>query len=363
MSVKLSLQALRALSPQGALGAQSRRALRVAALPLAAALTLTLSGCGNPFVDDLREFVENSGKTAPPTIPPLPPAQEFAPVAFTGADASDPFAPRRSARALNGGEAPDANRKKEFLETIALDAIRMNGYMTRGGRDYAMVTANGSMVMIQPGNHMGLNYGKVIKITPDGIGLVETVQDDRGAWIYKNAILPMSAPNQPEVKEGDIFKDGEGAAQESAAMGAGAASGAAKKTVPVIPPVPGPLTNQASPAGGPTASAPGAVGAGQGALGVNPSASLGPALAPSATPTGSSANLGPNLGSPSNAGTALRPDAAKPSPVSPGAFSAPNSAFRQAPQSPSSPTPSTGATGATTTSNGMTSTGDVPLAK
>jgi type IV pilus assembly protein PilP len=185
----------------------ARAARRFAWPALALAAAVSLSGCGNPFVDDLRQFVDQSGKGATAHIPPLPPVQEFAPLAFTGAAGPDPFSPRHAIKNANAGEAPDANRKKEYLEGFALDALKMVGVIQRGGQSFALIaTPDGALVMAQPGNHMGLNYGRVTGIDADGIKLVEEVQDDTGSWQVKDASVRMAgspAPDQGDDKGGE----------------------------------------------------------------------------------------------------------------------------------------------------------------
>jgi type IV pilus assembly protein PilP len=42
--------------------------------------------------------------------------------------------------------------------------------------------SDGTIYRVQVGNHMGKNYGKIIRISPDKIELMEIVPDKPGTW-------------------------------------------------------------------------------------------------------------------------------------------------------------------------------------
>ncbi|OYV27812.1 MAG: hypothetical protein B7Z82_04290, partial [Halothiobacillus sp. 20-54-6] len=59
---------------------------------------------------------------------------------------------------------------------------------------YALVRdGDGVIHEIQVGNYMGLNYGKVVKISTDKITLEEIVPDGQGGWRTQSAIVQQNA--------------------------------------------------------------------------------------------------------------------------------------------------------------------------
>lgn len=156
--------------------------------------TLMLSGCANNM-SDLTQKVDRilarpGGKIEP--IPEMKPLPKFS---YVETKDRTPFEPAVTQTANNGsGITPDMNRPKEPLEMYPLDALSMKGVLERKGTTYALVRdGDGVIHEIQVGNYMGLNYGKVVKITPDKITLEEIVPDGQGGWRKQTAIVQQNA--------------------------------------------------------------------------------------------------------------------------------------------------------------------------
>ncbi len=81
---------------------------------------LSLAGCGDRHLDDVRKFVKDSDKLPPGRIPPLPEVKPYEAFSYDAYDLVDPFKPRKivppKAVAGAGGIQPDFNRRKEPLE-------------------------------------------------------------------------------------------------------------------------------------------------------------------------------------------------------------------------------------------------------
>ena len=97
----------------------------------------------------------------------------------------DPFQPvekntDNSTVDIAGGNGikPDTERRKEELEAYSLDTLRMVGTLTNAKGLWGLIKAkDGTIHRVQVGNHMGQNYGKIIRILEDKIELMEIVPD------------------------------------------------------------------------------------------------------------------------------------------------------------------------------------------
>lgn len=147
-----------------------------------------LSGCASQ-IDDLQEFV-STAKTQPKLpIKPLPPIPDYNPIPYEGLSLADPFFPRRMIVGEAGGSKagtpppPDANRPKEFLESVALDQLKMVGFFFNAQkRPVALIQVPDKKIyMVGTGQHMGMNYGKVVKLDEDGVLIKEQVYE-LGQW-------------------------------------------------------------------------------------------------------------------------------------------------------------------------------------
>lgn len=147
---------------------------------------IVLAGCSSAVTSDLQDFVEKSGKQFVGKVDPLPPIKKFVAVPYSGANMNDPFAKQPTPDEIVGSNAPDPNRKKEFLEGFGLEQLKLVGYVEKKGKPHGLVKSpDGTTNIVMIGHHLGLNYGKIVEIRPDSLQLVETVQDGKGIWIER----------------------------------------------------------------------------------------------------------------------------------------------------------------------------------
>ncbi|RPE67548.1 type IV pilus assembly protein PilP [Tibeticola sediminis] len=168
---------------------------------LGLALVWGLSGCSDGGPEDLQQWMREQRAQVKATVPPLPEPKKFSPQAYLGAGALDPFSRERLAQALRaqGGNAasnaalvaPELNRRKEPLESVPLDAMKMVGSLNRNGQPVALIKVDNLIYQVRPGNYLGLNYGKIVKITETEVVLREIVQDAAGEWIERQATLQL----------------------------------------------------------------------------------------------------------------------------------------------------------------------------
>jgi type IV pilus assembly protein PilP len=168
---------------------------RLAALGACAAL---LSACGAEL-DELRSWMEQQKREVKPNVTPMSPPRKFDPQPYAGADGVEPFSNQKLAVALKRDErapssllATELNRRKEPLEAYPLDSMSMVGSMNRLGRPYALLKVDGLLYQVKPGDYIGQNYGRILRIDEGEIVLREVVQDAAGEWIERNSTLQLA---------------------------------------------------------------------------------------------------------------------------------------------------------------------------
>ena len=157
---------------------------------------LTLQGCQDRNMGDLKDFVQSAYKDEKPKIEPLPEIEPFVSFEYVSDEESDPFSfdnvvsnRDEDAVAVGAGVRPDTNRIKEPLEDYPLDALRMVGTLSQEGVPWVIVkTTQGTAHLASLGMYMGQNEGKITQIVPDEqrVVLEETVADPAGRWVTRD---------------------------------------------------------------------------------------------------------------------------------------------------------------------------------
>lgn len=170
-------------------------------LPLACASAVLLTGCLGADQDDLVEWMRQERASVKPRIEQISEPKKFVPQAYTEVAAVEPFDNQRLLQALRRDStspavrsdliAPELNRAKEPLEAFPLDAMAMVGSLRRGGQRVALVTVDKLLYQVRVGNHLGQNYGRVMRIDETELALREIVQDAAGEWIERTATLQL----------------------------------------------------------------------------------------------------------------------------------------------------------------------------
>jgi type IV pilus assembly protein PilP len=158
-------------------------------------LVLAVSGCSNDGLGDLREFVANAHKDRKPSVEPIPEIKPHETFIYAASNLPDPFTPynKRAMVGKGNGLRPDMNRRKEPLEEFPLDALKMVGTLSRGKESWGVVQApDGTVYRVQKGNHLGQNYGTIIKVTEEKINLIEIIPGSLGGWVEREASLAIA---------------------------------------------------------------------------------------------------------------------------------------------------------------------------
>ena len=159
-----------------------------------------LSGCIGSEQEELQRWMAEQRAQVRPTVPPITEPKKFTPQAYTEGNAFEPFNMQKLTQALrrdsaqpstSGLIAPELARRKEALEAFPLDAMAMVGSMNRNGQPVALVTVDKLLYQVRVGNYLGLNYGRITRISETELALREIVQDAAGEWIERVATLQL----------------------------------------------------------------------------------------------------------------------------------------------------------------------------
>lgn len=157
---------------------------------------VVLSGCTGDM-NDLRQYVEETKSKYQGSVEPLPQFQPYQSHTYSVSSYRAPFdkpatAQEQEVATTNNGPTPDVQRRKEPLEFFPLDALLMVGTLEQKGEVWGLVKdPEGTIHRVQPGNHMGQNFGEIISIGEDSIDLMEIIPDGLGAWIERKASLTL----------------------------------------------------------------------------------------------------------------------------------------------------------------------------
>lgn len=175
--------------------------MRRAHVMVVIAAALLLSGCGGSDSEDLQQWMANQRNQTRPKVVPIAEPKVFTPESYSEGQAVEPFSKEKLTQALrrDAGQvisnaalvAPELARRKQALEAFPLDSMVMVGSMVTAGKPVALVKVNSLLYQVRPGDYLGQNYGRVMKINETEVALREIVQDAVGEWIERAAALQL----------------------------------------------------------------------------------------------------------------------------------------------------------------------------
>lgn len=168
---------------------------------LAAGLTvLALAACGTSGQEELQQWMTEQRAATKPKVQPIPEPKKFVPQAYTQEVSIDPFSKQKLTQALQRESAstsnaallaPELQRRKEPLEGFPLDAMKMVGFIMKEGQPVALLRVDNLLYQVRPGNYLGQNYGKIMKVGETEVVLREIVLDPTGDWTERAATLQL----------------------------------------------------------------------------------------------------------------------------------------------------------------------------
>lgn len=164
-------------------------------------IALLLGGCSSSDQDELQGWMDEQRAQTKPRIQPIPEPKKFSPQSYTEEASTDPFSKQKLTQALkresaqSAGNAalvaPELARRKEPLEGHPLDSMTMVGSLLKEGLPVALVRVDNLLYQVRPGNYLGQNFGKIVKVAETEVVLREIVQDASGEWIERTATLQL----------------------------------------------------------------------------------------------------------------------------------------------------------------------------
>ena len=172
-----------------------RHARNGAALLLGGVL---LAGCGGGDEAEINSWMAEVKAGTKVNVDPISEPKTFIAFAYGVRDETDPFDPNkllaelaRSANAVPNPLKPDAERRKEYLETFPLDAMVMVGTINKGGIAYGLLQIDRAVHQVKKGQRLGQNFGMVTAVADGAINVNETVQDAGGEWVERMTKLEL----------------------------------------------------------------------------------------------------------------------------------------------------------------------------
>jgi type IV pilus assembly protein PilP len=158
-----------------------------------------LVGCGESNIEDLESFVRDTSDKPRGRIKALPEFQPYSSFAYSASGLRSPFESPMSFDevsdiGLDTVEAPDENRKKMVLESFSLGELTLVGTLSKNTATLkALVkTSSGSVHVLEEGQFIGKNNGRVIRVAESKIDIVEVVPNGNGGWISRPQSMGMN---------------------------------------------------------------------------------------------------------------------------------------------------------------------------
>ncbi|GIU48231.1 pilus assembly protein PilP [Shewanella algidipiscicola] len=151
-------------------------------------LIIALTGCMGDR-SDIEEFVTTTKAQHVAYVPPLKQPPTFEHFVYQAHLMRSPFVP--PSRELTEEVIdttkdclqPDLKRRKGRLETYALDNLKMRGTLSEKETIWALIETNdGSVYRLGIGEYLGLYHGRIAKVTPQTVEIIELIPDGSGCW-------------------------------------------------------------------------------------------------------------------------------------------------------------------------------------
>jgi type IV pilus assembly protein PilP len=152
-------------------------------------MTLPLFSCIEADIEDLSKFVADAKSRTYPINDKIPTLKKIDALAFTQNSSRNPFSEPQAevvapiANAPKSCPQPNFERRKQALEMYSLDNLIMRGTINVDDETWGLVqVSGGELHKVRIGYYLGLNHGKVLKVTKNEIELLELAADMDGCW-------------------------------------------------------------------------------------------------------------------------------------------------------------------------------------
>ncbi len=158
-----------------------------------------LNGCSSK-IDAVNFQMADINNQAPLPVEAAPEFKAVPKFQYAAQPLRNPFLPNSIANELkmtsNKRAKPSVLRVKQPLEQFMLETLQMKGTLQIGsGRRVALIKMpDGHLEQVQLGDYLGLNQGKIIKISETQIDLVELISDGQSGYIARPRSLLLIQP-------------------------------------------------------------------------------------------------------------------------------------------------------------------------
>lgn len=161
-------------------------------------------GCGGAEHEELQQWMRDVSKDMTGKVPPLPQIRPYEPVAYNVEDMLEPFntakiepeGKGRRGLAKGSGFQPDFEAREmrnSLMEKYPLESMRMIGFMNINNKAMAAIQVDQVVNQVKVGEYIGLDFGKITKITDQEITIQEIVEDSGGDWSERMNTLQLQA--------------------------------------------------------------------------------------------------------------------------------------------------------------------------
>lgn len=155
-----------------------------------------LTGCASE-ADDLSKWMATEQQKIKGKIEPLPAAKEYTPVSYSVK--SNPFEIKEEVTLQdleNMKYAPDPNRRKEPLEFIPIETVKMTGFLIKENKPVGIIKTNdGIFHYVELGNYLGVNHGEIKQINEGAIVFEERIQNG-DTWVLQENMIELDEGTQ-----------------------------------------------------------------------------------------------------------------------------------------------------------------------
>ncbi|MGF1724568.1 pilus assembly protein PilP [Photobacterium nomapromontoriensis] len=152
---------------------------------------MSLVGC-KANDDSISQFIAQSRQQAEAKVEPLAEPSEFVAEAFVMTSTRVPFLRPRPelGQPLDDFKQacwqPESRSYRSPLENFPLEQLSMRGVMGDNNQLWALVyTPEGKLAKVREGHYLGLNHGKILKVSPKGVDIEEILPDGEGCWLKR----------------------------------------------------------------------------------------------------------------------------------------------------------------------------------
>ncbi|WP_135444689.1 pilus assembly protein PilP [Vibrio tasmaniensis] len=171
--------------------------MKFSSVLLSLLLLLVLSGCKSNQ-DSLEDFVVQVEAKARKEVEKLVPETDFLAATYQRHAFRPPFELPKEAIVQNQPLVkkdcwqPNVRSRIGKLEKYPLSKLRLRGVMGSGTSVSGLVqTPKGNVVNVKKGQFIGLNNGRVTKVTSQYVQINETLPDGLGCWHKRNVKLAL----------------------------------------------------------------------------------------------------------------------------------------------------------------------------